>query len=228
MNDIWVDRKYWLDALKLIKARSYRLTDTGYEAYVSSHCKYIYLGTHKTTYEAEEAVFNYRANRLISAVEQYGLNIDDSVVFMNKYLAFPSGEIFNLHGALMHGCIDRNGYIHSLFNGRNLQHHRIIASLFCYRPSGKDYVNHIDGDKENNCADNLEWVTRSENSLHSFEYGLQNNISGTPIYSHEEKMYIRDHCFDRHRDVALHLGRNPETVRKYMAKYRKESYYDCN
>lgn len=26
----------------------------------------------------------------------------------------------------------------------------------------------------------------------------------------------------RHR----HLNRNPETVRKYMARYRKEKYYD--
>ena len=33
-------------------------------------------------------------------------------------------------------------------------------------------VNHIDGDKSNNCLNNLEWMDRSENMRHAFESGI--------------------------------------------------------
>lgn len=43
-------------------------------------------------------------------------------------------------------------------------------------------INHIDGNKSNNCIDNLEWCTRSENMKHAFENGLIKNNTGPNSY----------------------------------------------
>jgi hypothetical protein len=48
--------------------------------------------------------------------------------------------------------------------------HRLVAAAFV--TGCGDEVNHIDGDKGNNRAPNLEWVTSSENKEHAVATGL--------------------------------------------------------
>lgn len=45
--------------------------------------------------------------------------------------------------------------------------HRLVAMHFVNNPDNLPEVNHKDEDKRNNRWDNLEWVTSSQNSLHS-------------------------------------------------------------
>lgn len=50
--------------------------------------------------------------------------------------------------------------------------HRFVAKAFCDNPGGKGYVNHINGNKADNRAGNLEWVTAKENAEAASKAGL--------------------------------------------------------
>jgi len=63
--------------------------------------------------------------------------------------------------------------LHKNGNVKNNRVHRLVMAAFV-GPCPKDIqVNHIDGDKSNNCLENLEYATQSENTTHAYALGLQ-------------------------------------------------------
>jgi hypothetical protein len=72
--------------------------------------------------------------------------------------------------------ITKDGYVEyvlTLSNGdkQHIQAQIIVARLYLAKVRGKDYVNHLDGDKSNNKYTNLEWSTQSENIEHTYTLG---------------------------------------------------------
>lgn len=62
--------------------------------------------------------------------------------------------------------------------------HRIIAQLFVDNPENKPFVNHLDCNRSNNKASNLEWVTSKENNDYALKFGNMKRLSdGT--FSHK-------------------------------------------
>lgn len=45
--------------------------------------------------------------------------------------------------------------------------HRLVASAFVEKPNGMDVINHLDYNRKNNEATNLEWSTQKENTIYS-------------------------------------------------------------
>lgn len=70
--------------------------------------------------------------------------------------------------------------------------HKLIAITFIPNPENKPVINHKDGNKQNNCVDNLEWTTQSENVKHSYANGLQ-KPSDKQKYAVRKASYYRWH-----------------------------------
>jgi hypothetical protein len=69
------------------------------------------------------------------------------------------------------------GYIYiGLSNNNKTKHHyvhRLVANAFISNPLSKATVNHINGIKDDNRVENLEWATQAENNKHSYDSGIK-------------------------------------------------------
>lgn len=134
--------------------------------------------------------------------------------------------------------VTKTGYyqVNIKFNGdnkfKNAYVHRLVAQAFLDNPDNKPSVNHIDGNKENNSVDNLEWSTYKEQEYHKVNVLNKKNI-GSPkkvgqytkngelvkIFSSVEEAAS---SFGKNRvniDNAIHHKKNQQTAYGYVWKY---------
>ena len=83
-------------------------------------------------------------------------------------------------GRILKGGGESNKYLNVYLatpdkKGQTYEIHRLVGKTFVPNPSNNPVINHKDGNKHNNNADNLEWVTQKENIIHSWELGKAHN-----------------------------------------------------
>ena len=91
------------------------------------------------------------------------------------YEVSDQGDVFGRKGKLKPWTIN-SGYLTFCVRvggvRSNITVHRAVASAFVPNPEGREQVNHKNGNKLDNRAENLEWVDASGNSRHSYDTGL--------------------------------------------------------
>lgn len=162
------------------------------------------------------------------------------------YQVDTEGNVYGKSGKILKYSLNHNGYciINFCNKPRKIKGyaiHRIVALTFLPNSNPeKTQVNHKDGDRTNNCVENLEWVTPSENMLHSM-YVLghnkigKNNVNAKPICGYDKKTGEKLYEFDSLADASRYFvkpNHNPRYVQTVIwqiakGKGTKKSYKGC-
>ncbi|PHI48461.1 hypothetical protein B9T65_14530 [Serratia marcescens] len=129
-------------------------------------------------------------------------------------------------GKLLRQSTGHNGYklLSTRLEGRAgksicIRVHRLVASTFLPNVNGAPCVNHLDGNKQNNHVNNLEWCDHSRNTKHAFELGLVNRRP-TTLTLKQQKLAIemkQSHgCSNRH--IAGIIGVGPGVIHRFVRR----------
>ena len=127
--------------------------------------------------------------------------------FEDAYTIDNIGRIFSVkRKRFISGKVSKNGYFSVVLKHNGQERieyiHRLVALHFLKNETEKNQVNHIDGIKTNNIVSNLEWVTPSENVLHSYTIGREDSKFKYSKNQRELAISLRQQGFT-FREIAL-------------------------
>lgn len=104
--------------------------------------------------------------------------MENQVNILSNHIIYSDGKLYNRKTKKYRKWSTNNsGYLFVAIaeNGKliNVLQHRLLAESFIPNPENKKEVNHINGNKHDNCLSNLEWCTHSENIKHAYDTGLK-------------------------------------------------------
>lgn len=127
-----------------------------------------------------------RTNNLMPIVGYkgyYTVSTEGEVYSNNRVIELPGGRNRRVKSKVLRQKENVSGYktVVLCLNGEQKTKyvHRLVAGAFIDNPDNLPYVNHINGDPNNNCMENLEWVTHGQNVKHAYDNNLNSNKGGT-------------------------------------------------
>lgn len=115
---------------------------------------------------------------------------------LDDYEITKEGQVINKrNGHLLKPQPNGKGYLRVSIGGKLQFVHRLVAQKYVPNPENKEQVNHKDGNKLNNSADNLEWVSNQENRDHAVKNKLHLQGEQCPWskLNWEKVEFIREH-----------------------------------
>lgn len=107
----------------------------------------------------------------------YEVSNEGRVRGLDRKISNPRGHTFMRKGKIISQCTMKRGYKRVYLSKDskqyNIQVHRAVAEAFIPNPYGLPQVSHINGVKDDNSPDNLEWTSNHDNYLHSLDNGLR-------------------------------------------------------
>lgn len=97
--------------------------------------------------------------------------------FENIYEISNKGEVRNIKtGKILRQSRTTTGYkkveLSNKGKRKSFKVHRLVGIAFIKNPYKYPIINHLDGDPNNNCFENLEWCDQSRNVQHAYENGM--------------------------------------------------------
>lgn len=97
----------------------------------------------------------------------YQVSNNGRIKSLSRKIVRKNGQIAIVKEKILKSKKDRYGYFFIVLSNNNIRKtilvHRLVAAAFIPNPENKPCIDHIDGNRANNHADNLRWVTVKEN-----------------------------------------------------------------
>ena len=101
--------------------------------------------------------------------------------------------------------------------------HRLVADAYLPNPCNYTQINHKDGNKGNNTAQNLEWCSASENVRHAWAHGLCENSRRLRIERRIKKVLCLEtgKVYDSAMEAGLDIGMRKTSIPTAIYKGHK-------
>ncbi len=160
----------------------------------------------------------YKECEICRATDQdYTDEIWEKVVGSDRYEVSSYGRCRGINGILKQTIRDGYKTVDLTINRKSKTHrvHRLVCAAFHPNLKEKPYVNHIDGDRGNNKASNLEWITPKGNSQHAIHMLGRKNTQAIRM---TDTRTGEVNYFPNMSEAARRGGGSPAHIKEVMAR----------